>query len=45
MDLRDIEWDVTDWIHLAHDNDQWRALAKTVMNYPAPLNGRKYLGR
>jgi hypothetical protein len=26
MDLREIGWDGMDWIHLAQDRDQWRAL-------------------
>jgi hypothetical protein len=25
-------WEVVDWIHLAQDMDQWRALMNTVMN-------------
>jgi hypothetical protein len=36
MDLREIGWDVTDWIHLAQDRDQWRALVNTVMNLLVP---------
>jgi hypothetical protein len=32
MDLREIGWEVLDWIYLAQDRDQWRALAKTIMN-------------
>jgi hypothetical protein len=32
MDLREIEWDGMDWICLAQDRDQWRALVNTVMN-------------
>jgi hypothetical protein len=32
MDLREIEWDGMDWIDLAEDWDQWRALVNTVMN-------------
>jgi hypothetical protein len=31
MDLREIGWGVMDWIHLAQDTDQWRALVNTVM--------------
>jgi hypothetical protein len=32
MDLREIGWDGMDWIDLAQDRDQWRALVNTVMN-------------
>jgi hypothetical protein len=32
MDLRDIGWDGRDWIDLAQDKDQWRALVNAVMN-------------
>jgi hypothetical protein len=33
MNFREIEWDGTDRIHLAHDRDQWKALVSTVMNF------------
>jgi hypothetical protein len=36
MDLRDIWWDGMDWIDLAQDRDQWRALVNTVMNLLVP---------
>jgi hypothetical protein len=36
MDLREIGWDVMDWIDLAKDRDLWRALVKTVMNLRVP---------
>jgi hypothetical protein len=29
MDLRDIGWGGMDWIDLAQDRDQWRALVNT----------------
>jgi hypothetical protein len=32
MDLREIGWYGMDWIDLAQDMDQWRALANAVMN-------------
>jgi hypothetical protein len=32
IDLREIGWDGMDWIELAQDRDQWRALVNTVMN-------------
>jgi hypothetical protein len=36
MDLREIGWGGRDWIDLAHDRDQWRALVNTVMNLRVP---------
>jgi hypothetical protein len=36
MDLREIGWDDVDWIELAQDRDQWRALVNTVMNLRIP---------
>jgi hypothetical protein len=36
MDYREIEWVGMDWIDLAQDGDQWRALVKTVMNLQFP---------
>jgi hypothetical protein len=32
MDLLDIRWGDVDWIGLAQDRDNWRALADAVMN-------------
>jgi hypothetical protein len=32
MDLREIGWGGLNWIDLAQDRDQWRALVNTVMN-------------
>jgi hypothetical protein len=36
MDLREIGWDGMDWIDLAQDREQWRALVNMVMNLPVP---------
>jgi hypothetical protein len=36
MNLREIGWDCIDWIDLAQDRDQWRALVNTVMNLRVP---------
>jgi hypothetical protein len=30
MDLREIGWDSVNWMHVAQDRDQWRALVNTV---------------
>jgi hypothetical protein len=37
MDLRDMGWNGRDWIELAQDRDQWRALVNTVMNLRGSL--------
>jgi hypothetical protein len=36
MDLREIGWDIVDWIDMAQDRDQWRALMNTVLNLRVP---------
>jgi hypothetical protein len=36
IDLREIMWDGVDWIDLAQNRDQWRALVNTVMNLRVP---------
>jgi hypothetical protein len=36
MDLREIGWVGMDWIDLAQDRDQWRALVNAVMNLQVP---------
>jgi hypothetical protein len=33
MDLREIGWDGMDWIDLAQDRDEWRALVNAIMNH------------
>jgi hypothetical protein len=32
MDLREMGWSGIDWIDLAQDRDQWRALVNMAMN-------------
>jgi hypothetical protein len=36
IDLREIRWVFMDWIDLADDRDQWRALVNTVKNRRVP---------
>jgi hypothetical protein len=36
MDLSEIGWGGMDWIDMAQDRDQWRALVNTVMNPRVP---------
>jgi hypothetical protein len=36
IDLRGIGLDGIDWIDLAQDRDQWRALVNTMMNFRVP---------
>jgi hypothetical protein len=36
MDLREIGWGCMDWIDMAQDRDQWRALVSMVMNLRVP---------
>jgi hypothetical protein len=36
MDLREIDWSDMDWIHLAQDRDQWRALVNMVIKLRVP---------
>jgi hypothetical protein len=42
MDLRQIGFDGMDWINVAQDRDQWRALVNTVMNFPVRQNAGKF---
>jgi hypothetical protein len=34
--LREIGWDCMNWIDLAQDRDQWKALVNMVMNLRVP---------
>jgi hypothetical protein len=36
MGFREIEWDGMDWIDLAQNRDQWKALVNAVMNLRVP---------
>jgi hypothetical protein len=36
MNLREIRWGGMDWIYLAQERDQWRALVNTVKKFRVP---------
>jgi hypothetical protein len=36
INLRGIEWDFVDWIDMAQDRDNWKALVNTVLNFGVP---------
>jgi hypothetical protein len=38
LDVREIGWGGVDWIDVAQDRDQWRALVNTVMNLRVPVH-------
>jgi len=40
-DLMEIGWEGVDWIHVAQDRDQWRAVVNTVINLPFPYKASK----
>jgi hypothetical protein len=35
-DLREVAWEDVDWMHVAQDKDQWRALVSMVMKLRIP---------
>jgi hypothetical protein len=43
IDLREIEWEGRDWIDLAQERGQRRALLNMVMNLRAAQNADKFL--
>jgi hypothetical protein len=43
MDIREIRWEGVDWIHLAQDRNQWRAVVDTVMYLRVPKKTSNFL--
>ena len=43
MDLQELGCGAMDWIEVAQDRDNWRALVKVVMNLWFPLNAGNFL--
>jgi hypothetical protein len=43
VDFKEIVWGDVNWIDLAQDRDQWRALMNTIMNFRVPNNAGKIL--
>jgi hypothetical protein len=36
IDLKDVRYEDVDWIHVIQDEDQWRALVRTIITLYAP---------
>jgi hypothetical protein len=43
MDLRELGWEGVDWMHVAPDRDQWRAVLNTVMNFLSSIKDGEFL--
>jgi hypothetical protein len=43
MDIKEIQQEGVDWIHLAQVRDRWRALVNTIMNLWVPQNAVNFL--
>jgi hypothetical protein len=41
MNLRDIGWDDMDWLYLAQDRDQWRALVNIILYFSSCERGNE----
>jgi hypothetical protein len=42
MDLREIVWEVVNWLYLVQDSDQWRDLMIIVMNFWVPYKAGNF---
>jgi hypothetical protein len=43
MNLREIGWESMEWMHLAQDRNQWRALVDKVKKSSGSIKGGKFL--
>jgi hypothetical protein len=43
MLARGVGWKDVDWMHLAQDWDQWRALVNTAINLGSSIKGGEFL--
>jgi hypothetical protein len=43
MDIKETKWEDVDWILLAEDGDQWRAVMNTVMNHRVSTKSWEFL--
>jgi hypothetical protein len=45
MDLKELGWQIVDWIYLAQDTDKWRAFLNRVMNLRVPQTAGSFFVR
>jgi hypothetical protein len=43
MDLKEIRWEIVEWIHLIQDGNKWQAVVNTVMNLRVPYKVGNFL--
>jgi len=36
MNIREMWWEVVDWMHVTQDRDQWQTVVNTVMTFRVP---------
>jgi hypothetical protein len=43
MDLREVRWEVVDWMHIAEDRDHWQALVNNCNEPSGSMKGGEFL--